>query len=148
MDPTETGAMSGGETPGENAPGETNAGGETPVDAAPQPQQTAEVPPAPAAKAPKKDRNWTLIALVAVSVIAVLLLVATVCLAVTGDFGHHGRFDRFDGRPGPMMRQWDGGGQLRDGMPRWRQQDQDGSGDQNQPQQSAPVAPQGGGQVQ
>ncbi len=146
MDPTETPATGPGETPGVESPGEKDVGATAPMEAASQ--QAVEAQPAPAEKVTKKDRNWTLIALIAVSVIAVLLLAATICLAVNGDFGHDGRFERF-GRPpgpGPMMRQWDGQGQWREGPPPWRQQQQgqEDTGGQDQPQQSAPTPPQGG----
>ena len=135
MDPTETGGMKPEETPGDSAPGDEK-------EAAAGMQQTAEFLATPAEKAPKKDRNWMQVALIAVSIVAVLLLIATICLAVTGDFGHHGRFDRFGGPPGRMMR-GRGGGQFQDG-PRWQQRNQDNGAGQNQPQQSAPVAPPGG----
>lgn len=141
MDPTET----GGNEPDEKAGEEKAPDAATEkVPAAPG-AQAAEYPPAPADKPPKKDNNWTLIALIAVSVVALLLLIATIGLAVTGDFGHNRRFERFErpgGQPGPMMR-FRGEGQRQDGPP-WQQRNQDNGAGQNQPQQSAPTAPQGG----
>ncbi len=121
MDSTE----SGGKKPEENA-----------AQTAPVEEKAAEEKP------PRKERNWTLIALIAVSIIAVLLLAATIGLAVTGDCDHHGRCDRFErpGGPGPMMR-WRDNAQ-RQGGPPWQQQGQPQQ--PGQPQQSAPTAPQGG----
>lgn len=122
---------------------ETPTGGSAPEE---KPVEVAPVagPPTvgnPPAGSLTKQRNWTLIALIAVSCVALLLLGSTITLAVVGDFGGRKAGLRFERPGGPDVGPMQGpdGGRLPVPGRRFRQlENRDGESEQAEPLEKQP----------